>query len=370
MNKQFKIATIVGARPQFIKNAPMEMALDKHPDCELLSIHTGQHYDHNMSQVFYEQLGMRPPDFPLDCGGGSHGLQTARMLEQIEQIFLEQKPDMVIVYGDTNSTLAAALAASKLHIPIAHVEAGLRSFNKEMPEEINRVLTDHISDLLFVPSDEAISHLKKEGITKGVHRTGDIMADMIRIARESEVIRPLPGVPEKYAYATIHRPYNTDQPERLKEIFQIFNELEFPVFFSIHPRTRKLAQEYGLHMEEFKRVHFVDPQGYFNNLSLLSNAEYLLTDSGGMQKEAYMMKIPCITIRKETEWTETLKGSWNQLVYENLSSLPDKMNANKSSYSDQLYGDGHAAEEMVEILVNWLVTKNLSYERPTCFLDD
>lgn len=338
----------------------MELALSHRSDCELLSIHTGQHYDHNMSRVFYDQLGMRLPDYPLDCGGGTHGLQTARMLEQIEHIFMEQKPDMVIVYGDTNSTIAAALAASKLHIPIAHVEAGLRSFNREMPEEVNRVLTDHISDLLFVPSDMAISHLKNEGITNGVHRTGDIMADMIRIAKEGNVIRRKNELPETYAYATIHRPYNTDDANRLEEIFSVFNTLDYPVLFSIHPRTRKLAMEYGLDLKKYPQIHFTDPQGYFENLSLLAHASYLLTDSGGMQKEAYMMKIPCITIRKETEWTETLNGNWNQLVFEDLSSLQQKMSTEKTAYSNQLYGDGHAAEEMVNIMVTWLAEGMLS----------
>ena len=348
------VISVVGARPQFIKSAPLEMVFRGLDDYRLISVHTGQHYDENMSRVFFDELGLQQPAYQLNVGSGLHGKQTAGMLEKLEEIFIKEKPSMVVVYGDTNSTLAAALAAAKLHIPIAHIEAGLRSYNRRMPEEVNRVLTDHMSELLFVPSAVAVSNLKSEGIERGVQVTGDIMLDILKIAENRGVVqRP---VEYSYYYATIHRPYNTDFPERMREMLEVMNSLPLPVCFSIHPRTSSLLEKQGVDISRFVNIHFIPPQSYFENLGYLLHAERIITDSGGLQKEAWFVQKPCVTIRPETEWVETLENKWNTLVFDRLTDIREALKVQPGIYRSGVYGDGHAAEKMRDAITAYLET--------------
>jgi len=310
-----KIVSIVGARPQFIKCAPLSRELRK-VHHEIL-VHTGQHYDHDMSDIFFEELNIPKPDYNLGIGSGSHGEQTGKMLTEIEKVLLKEKPDLVLVYGDTNSTLAGALAAVKLHIRVAHVEAGLRSFDRNMPEEINRVLTDHISDILFCPTQTAVDNLSKEGITQGVHLVGDVMLDALEYnktvaEKKSKILEVLGLKKDKYLVITIHRPSNTDSRENLNNIIKALREIGEAVVFPVHPRTKKFLQEYGLDFPA--NVRLMDPLGYLDMLKLMAGARKILTDSGGIQKEAYMLGVPCVTLRENTEWVETLEGGWNVLV--------------------------------------------------------
>jgi len=296
-----KIVSIIGARPQFIKAAAISREL-RQEHTEFL-VHTGQHYDDNMSAIFFDELDIPEPDINLGVGSGLHGQQTARMLVEIEKILLDEKPNWVLVYGDTNSTLAGALAASKLHIPVAHVEAGLRSFNKDMPEEINRILTDHVSDLLLCPSQTAIDNLAYEGITKGVHLVGDVMYDALMFAVEraeikSTILKKL-GIKEKtYLLATVHRAENTDDEKRLKNILDAFDALDEPIIFPVHPRTKKAMQKIGY--LPAKHIQLIEPVGYMDMVILAKSARMVLTDSGGLQKESYWLGVPCITLRDET----------------------------------------------------------------------
>jgi UDP-GlcNAc3NAcA epimerase len=310
------ILTIVGARPQFIKAAPVSRALAAVGIGEVL-VHTGQHFDAAMSDVFFEELGIPAPAYNLEVGSLGHGAMTGRMIEKLEQVILAEKPDMVLVYGDTNSTIAAALAASKLHIAIAHVEAGLRSFNRRMPEEINRVVTDHLSTLLFCPTQTAERNLNAEGITDGVHVVGDVMYDMVlataaRAERQSTILEALRVAPRSYAVSTIHRSENTDDPERLAKIMAWLDEAarERHIIMPLHPRTRKLMATWGI---EPASVRLVDPLGYLDMTQLVRHATEVFTDSGGLQKEAYFHRIPCVTLRDETEWVETIEAGWNRL---------------------------------------------------------
>lgn len=340
-----KIISVIGARPQFIKHAPLSAALRK--KFQSLSIHTGQHYDENMSRVFFDELKMDRPDFLLDMGAArTHGAQTAVMLQQIEEILMREKPDAVLVYGDTNSTIAGSLAAAKLGIPIIHIEAGLRSYNREMPEEINRVMTDHLSQLLFAPTAAAIENLAKEGITKGVFLTGDVMCDSLHMMQPF-LERKEDG---SYYFVTLHRPYNTDDQQRLTGVLDVLNGLDKPVVFPIHPRTSGHLDKWGVPLSAFDNIRFVDPVGYKDCLSYQSFADCVITDSGGIQKEAYMLHKPCITIRKETEWVETLEGGCNTLVFEDLSQIATLLERRTTPTFKELYGDGHAAEEIVSII--------------------
>jgi len=340
-----KVYAIIGARPQFIKHAPIELA--SKGKIELKTIHTGQHYDYKMSQVFFEELGISKPDHILQAGGGSHAAMTGKMLIEIEKILMVENPDMVLVYGDTNSTLAGALAAAKLNIPVAHIEAGLRSFNRNMPEEINRVMTDHLSSILFAPTDTAINNLKAEGITKEVYKTGDVMCDMIRIAKEKNI---LPPGSQENIYMTLHRPYNTDDATRLKSILQKVNDLKWPVNFYVHPRTKqKLESENSQAL--WPNIQLCEPLSYFDNLKAMNAAHCIITDSGGIQKEAYILQKKCITIRSETEWTETLQGEWNTLVWEDLNQIQAAIESPTGSYVMDLYGNGHGADEIVERMI-------------------
>ena len=327
MNRSIKLVTVVGARPQFIKASAVSRAIvannEKYPDSALEEkiIHTGQHYDENMSKVFFDELEIPHPDFNLGVGSGSHGEQTGKMLRKIEQVLVREKPGCVLVYGDTNSTIAGALAAAKLHIPVAHVEAGLRSFNRRMPEEINRVLADHVSDLLFCPTEAAVNNLANEGISDGVYQVGDVMYDSILFyakkakAIEEKILGGLKVRPKSYYLATVHRADNTDNGDHIRNIFEDFTAIstsECPTLFPLHPRTKKKIAEIGL--TPSKDVQIIGPVSYLEMLAIESNARAILTDSGGVQKEAYWFNVPCITLRDETEWVETVESGWNVLV--------------------------------------------------------
>lgn len=349
------ILTVIGARPQFVKACMLSICFQNDPDMNEIVVHTGQHYDANMSDIFFDQLQMQKPHYHLGVGSGTHAEQTGAMLVKIEAILLKEKPDAVLVYGDTNSTLAASLAASKLHIPIIHVEAGLRSFNRRMPEEINRLLTDHLSTLLFCPSQVAADQLAKEGIQKGVYNTGDIMYDAVlhhryEAIKQSTILLKHGLIPKKYYAATIHRAENTDSPKKLTAIMNAFAQVDLPVILPLHPRTKKMLTE--LKLAKAKNIHLIDPLHYFDMLSLMSQAKAILTDSGGIQKEAYMLKVPCVTLRDETEWTDTVRTGWNQLV--DASAEKDIIEAVKNvtipTSHPSLFGDGQSAKQMCELI--------------------
>ena len=357
-----EILSVVGARPQFIKAAPVSRALRGAGHHEYM-VHTGQHYDYQMSDIFFDELAIRPPALNLQAGSASHARQTAQMLVGIEEAILEQRPDWVLVYGDTNSTLAGALAAAKLGVPLAHVEAGLRSFNRTMPEEHNRVLTDHCADLLFCPTQTAVDLLAREGITQGVHLVGDTMVDAVResaalAAARSTVLQQLQLEPGGYLLATIHRPYNTDVPATLEAIAAAFGRLEETVVFAVHPRTRARLESLGLgqRLAAAANVRLIDPVGYLDMILLEQNARLILTDSGGIQKEAYIFATPCLTLRPETEWVETVAAGWNKLVYAPGAELADALvGAVRDTVWPQtapppVFGDGAASGRIVELL--------------------
>lgn len=317
-----KIVSIVGARPQFIKAAVLSREIRKE-QIEIL-VHTGQHYDANMSAVFFKELEIPEPDYNLGIGSGTHGRQTGTMLTAIEEVLIKELPDWVIVYGDTNSTLAGALAAAKLHNKVAHVEAGLRSFNRQMPEEINRVMTDHISDLLFCPTRTAVQNLESEGIKQGVHLVGDLMQEGLFWALEKarlslRVFNQLKLRPKKYLLVTVHRAENTDDPIRLSKILDAFNSLDDQLIWPIHPRTRKKLEEINWH--PLSHIQMIEPLGYVDMVTLEKNARMILTDSGGIQKEAYWLGVPCVTMRDETEWVETIESGSNTLCGANKNEI-------------------------------------------------
>jgi UDP-GlcNAc3NAcA epimerase len=345
-----KIISIIGARPQFIKHAPMQLELQKHFNA--LTLHTGQHYDEKMSAVFFNELNISAPDFVLDIGGAHlQGAQTAVMLAETEKVFCFENPDAVIVYGDTNSTLAGVLAAVKLQIPVIHIEAGLRSFNRTMPEEINRIVADNFSQLLFCPTAAAIDNLRKEGIDhKHIYLCGDVMADMIQLILPEISLK----LDEPYYFATIHRPYNTDDVTRLTAILEEFQRLNHPIIFSLHPRTLKRLQTFGIDPVKYTNIRFVEPLGYADSISYQKFAACVITDSGGIQKEAYILKKKCITLRSETEWEETLTNGWNTLVFEDLSSLHEEVTKLPGAYTNNLYGDGSAARFITEVINKYL----------------
>ena len=348
-----KIVTVLGARPQFIKAAALSRELRKRHQ-EIL-VHTGQHYDYGMSGVFFDSLEIPAPDVNLGVGSGNHGAQTAAMLAGIEEVLIKEKPDWMLIYGDTNSTLAGAVAASKLHVPVAHVEAGLRSFNRRMPEEINRVVADHLSSLLLCPSQTAVDHLAAEGIRENVHLVGDVMLDVLNWAREraapksAQTLAQLGVKQGEYLLATIHRGENTDSPERLSAIVRALNALEETVLFPVHPRTRKAiaasGQQLGSH------VHAVEPLGYFEMVTASAAARLILTDSGGLQKEAYWLGVPCVTMRDETEWVETVSAGWNTLTGADSEQIVQKVrHFAPPSTRAALYGDGRCAVRCATLL--------------------
>jgi UDP-N-acetylglucosamine 2-epimerase len=329
----------------------------KAPFTEVL-IHTGQHYDANLSEVFFDELDIPAPKYNLGIGSGTHGAQTGEMLVKIEAVLIDEKPDWVLVYGDTNSTLAGALAAAKLHIKVAHVEAGLRSHNRRMPEEINRVLTDHISDLLFCPSEVAVKNLAEEGITDGVVVVGDVMADSLSFAakrapQKSQVIKKLALESGEYYLGTVHRADNTGDRQRLTQILEAFQALDLPIVFPIHPRTKKAIGDYKLqdHLSHPNMV-VIQPVGYLDMVQLEQSAKMILTDSGGIQKEAYWLKVPCITLRNETEWVETVHSGWNILVGADKEAVLEAVvKFEKPDEHLTLYGDDQAGERIVELIL-------------------
>ena len=347
-----KIVTILGARPQFIKAAALSVVLKESFD-EVL-VHTGQHYDSNMSDVFFEELKISKPNYHLNIGSGSHGAITGEMLIDIEKVLEIEKPDFVLVYGDTNSTLAGALAASKMLIPVIHVEAGLRSFNKSMPEEQNRILTDHLSSLLFAPTQTAIENLEKEGITKGVHLVGDVMYDGIlrfaELAKEkSAILNELKLQEKSFILCTIHRAENTNHPNHLKTIFEALNESGEHIVLPLHPRTLKYMSDYGIQASE--NVRIIEPVGYLDMVRLEDAAKKIVTDSGGVQKEAFFLGVPCVTLRGETEWVETVEDGWNMLV----GTSKDRILEAIASFSpgtkrNNHFGDGTSTVKIKDVI--------------------
>ena len=364
-----KLVTVVGARPQFVKAAVVSRAVAEHnaaarkPLIEEIIVHTGQHYDSVMSDVFFKEMKIPDPHYNLRIGGGTHGAMTGQMLEKIEEVLMKEKPDAVLVYGDTNSTLAGALAAAKLHIPIAHVEAGLRSYNRRMPEEINRILTDQISRWLFCPSDEAVTNLNQEGIGRGnairvtVENVGDVMYDAVlfykRIARPSpETAVLLDTVGAKYYLATIHRAENTDDMSRLQEILQALEQISChtPVILPLHPRTANIIRSAGM---DIRYVRMIQPVGYFDMLSLLGGCQGAFTDSGGLQKEAYFFRKPCVTMRSETEWVELVRHGFNELTdasCQKILEAEQRLSTSEKDWGGTLYGDGNAGRKILDVL--------------------
>jgi UDP-GlcNAc3NAcA epimerase len=367
VNRSLRIVSIVGARPQFIKAATVSRAIAAHnesrPDTviEEKLLHTGQHYDDNMSRVFFKELEIPRPAYDLGVGSGTHAEQTGRMLEGIERILIRESPDCVLVYGDTNSTLAGALAAAKLHLPVAHVEAGLRSFVQTMPEEINRVVTDRVSSLLFCPTPTAVANLAREGIAQGVHRVGDCMYDSTffysrKVASwEKDLLERFGVAARSFYLATVHRAENTDHPDRLVAIFEAFDEIATPacpVLIPLHPRTAKSIRRHGLIAG--RNVRIIDSVSYLEMTALEKNARKILTDSGGVQKEACFLGVPCVTLREQTEWVETVAMGWNILVGADKSAIIAAANAPapKSLRDNSVYGGGDAARRICDILAH------------------
>lgn len=350
-----KVVSVVGARPQFIKAAPVCRVLrERH---EEVLVHSGQHYDPAMSDVFFERLGIPDPDYNLSVGSGGHGHQTGQMLIGLEELFIDISPECVLVYGDTNTTLAAALAAVKLRIPVAHVEAGLRSFDRSMPEEVNRVLVDHMADLLLCPTRAAVAHLADEGVTEGVDLVGDVMLDTARLFAESgeahDVLARFGLSSGDYYLATVHRAATSDNAERLASVIRSFARLDRPVLMAVHPRTRKNLEVFGLAdlVAASPNLRTTTPLAYQDTMALLSSSAGLLTDSGGMQKEAYFLGVPCVTLREETEWTETVELGWNTLAGTDEERIVEAVNAlHRPETRPAVYGDGHAAEAITSAL--------------------
>jgi UDP-GlcNAc3NAcA epimerase len=353
--------TVIGARPQFIKSTVVSEELQK-SGIEEVCVHTGQHYDENMSGIFFDQLNMKKPDVQLEIGSGAHGFQTGRMLIEIESIFNQKKPDGCIVYGDTNSTLAGALVASKLHIPIYHIEAGLRSFNKKMPEEINRVLTDHISEILFTPTEIATNNLLKEGFEPGkIFEVGDVMLDSslqfkTKIQNINRTLDTYGLQSEKYVLVTLHRPSNVDSKKTLLSLLSALDRVgnDLKILFPVHPRTSSKMLEFKIDQSMFKNIKFVDPLGYLDMIALESQAKMIITDSGGVQKEAFFYRVPCVTLRNETEWVELVDSEWNFLLSPegSIDELYESIvgRVGHKGKNCELYGSGDASKKIVSII--------------------
>ncbi|MEZ5552614.1 MAG: UDP-N-acetylglucosamine 2-epimerase (non-hydrolyzing) [Pseudomonadales bacterium] len=355
-----KIATVVGARPQFIKAAAISriIGMQNASGVDEVLIHTGQHHDENMSGVFFNELGIPAPRYNLAIAGGNHGAMTGRMLSAIEEVLLEEKPDWLLIYGDTNSTLAGALAAAKLHIPVAHVEAGLRSFNMRMPEEVNRIVADRLSTLLFCPTATAVNNLTAEGITQGVHNVGDVMYDVSlyyaeRAQAMSRILERLKLTHRQYILATCHRAENTDDPNRLREILEALAQLagHAPVVLPLHPRSRKQIAAIG-YQQLLDSLIITEPLAFLDMISLERSAKAILTDSGGVQKEAFFYRVPCFTMRDETEWVETVESGWNQIVGADRNRIVEAVLACGPPVRADAspYGDGHASEAILREL--------------------
>jgi UDP-N-acetylglucosamine 2-epimerase (non-hydrolysing) len=352
-----KVVSVVGARPQFVKLAPIAEAFTQ-AGIDHVIVHTGQHYDTNMSDVFFADLAIPAPEINLEIGSGTHGAQTGAMLAALDPVLAAQAPDWVLVYGDTNSTLAGTLSAVKMHLPVAHLEAGLRSFNRRMPEEHNRVLTDHAADLLLAPTRTAMDHLAREGLAGRSVLVGDVMADVCLRVAAAVADKPLPLAdrdlaPGGFVVATIHRAENTDDPRRLEAIVAALRDLPLPVVLLAHPRLRDLAAAHGIRLEG-GALHTVEPQPYPTMVALVAQAHAVITDSGGLQKEAYLLGTPCTTLRTETEWVETLNGGWNELRPD-LDGLAEQVQRTPTSPRTHPYGTGTAAVEVVAALDGYRV---------------
>jgi UDP-GlcNAc3NAcA epimerase len=360
-----KILTVIGARPQFIKAAALTRVLSTQKKITEILVHTGQHYDNNMSDIFFEELELPKPKYNLAIGSGSHGKQTGDMLVGLEETFQLEKPDLVLVYGDTNSTLAAALAASKMHIPVAHVEAGLRSFNRKMPEELNRIVADQLSDLLFTPTQGANNHLQNEGFSDDkIHFSGDVMYDVAlyfgqKAEAKSQILKQLKLFDKQFILATIHRAENTDNPKRLLNIMTALMELskQMPIILPLHPRTRLFLKQYNLFDDVMKTLQVIEPVGFLDMIMLEKSASLIVTDSGGVQKEAFFYHVPCVTLRDETEWRELVDLGWNTVV-----PPEEKYNITKAIISalkqvgdmtQNPYGRGDAAKKIADVLSNF-----------------
>jgi UDP-GlcNAc3NAcA epimerase len=363
-----KIITIIGARPQFIKAATVSRVISNlracsdPPSIHEIIVHTGQHYDDNMSRVFFEQMGIPEPHYNLAVGSGRHGQMTGQMLAKVEEILIDKSPDWVLVYGDTNSTLAGALAAAKLNIPVAHVEAGLRSFNRQMPEEVNRLLTDHLSKLLFVPTSTAIDNLRKEGINQGVVYSGDVMLDAFLLYRkkaadQSNILTRLGLSSKSFYLATVHRQENTESGNRLSAIFKALATIgtkDKPVLIPLHPRTRKKLHQCDIQTVSDTHIQIIEPVGYLDMIQLENAARLIFTDSGGVQKEAYFAGVPCVTLRDETEWIETAEAGVNFLAGADTDTIIEafeKAISARVNLKNGLYGDGHAADAIINHLI-------------------
>ena len=350
-----KILTILGARPQFIKAGAVSREIAKYDNIKEIIVHTGQHYDSNMSDIFFEELHLPKPDYYLGIGGKTHGAMTGQMIEKIEEVAFKEKPDIIMVYGDTNSTLAGAIVGSKMHIPIAHVEAGLRSFNIKMPEEVNRILTDRVSKWLFCPIDTAVENLKKEGFENfdcKVIKSGDVMQDAALFYRQYAKKPENVEIEENFILSTIHRAENTDNENRLKNIFEALETIakEKQVILPLHPRTKRIIQNIGL---KLKNITIIEPVGYLEMVWLLDNSDMVITDSGGLQKEAFFFKKPCITLRDETEWVELIENKFNVLAGANKEKILDVYRSFEfnNNFDVDLYGDGRASERIVKELL-------------------
>lgn len=359
---KIKVVSIVGARPQFIKLAPVSRALRAVAEVSEIIVHTGQHYDEQMSQVFFDELQIPRPDFNLGIGSGSHGAQTGRMLEALEQVLISERPQWTLVFGDTNSTLAGALAAAKLHLPLVHVEAGLRSFNRAMPEEINRVVADQLANLLLVPTPTAQANLLREGVDASrIRQVGDVMYDAVKFYRQaaeerSAILREIKLLPQKYVLCTIHRAENTDDAQRLTSILRGLAHVaeRIPVVFPVHPRTRQAIDQMHLNGGSQPALHFIRPVGYLDMVALEAAAGVIATDSGGVQKEAFFHGVPCVTLRNETEWVELVEAGWNRLTPPTSGEVV--ANAVLSAIDSRgkpmnVYGEGTAAQLIVQALL-------------------
>ncbi|SFV55947.1 UDP-2,3-diacetamido-2,3-dideoxy-D-glucuronic acid 2-epimerase [hydrothermal vent metagenome] len=351
-----KIVTILGARPQFIKAGSVSREIDKHKEIEEIIVHTGQHYDANMSDIFFDEMQIPKPNYFLGIGGKSHGAMTGQMIEKIEEVCLKENPNWVMVYGDTNSTLAGAIVASKLHIKLAHIEAGLRSFNMNMPEEINRILTDRISTILFCPTNTAIKNLKDEGFDNfesKVIKSGDVMQDGAMFYRDL-AIKPKCDIEENYILCTIHRAENTDNEIRLRDIFDALNEIgsEKQIILPLHPRTKKIIEKLNIPTDN---LTIIEPIGYLEMVWLIDSCELVMTDSGGLQKEAFFFEKPCITLRDETEWVELVENGFNVLVGADRNKILDSYKKQKfnAQFDIDLYGRGEASRVIVSELLKW-----------------
>lgn len=357
-----RILTIVGARPQFVKAAVVSRAInsisrDDGVSVEEIIVHTGQHYDHNMSEVFFREMNIPEPAVNLSVGSGSHAKVTGAIMLGVEEEIINKCPDIVLVYGDTNSTMAAALAAVKLHVPVAHVEAGLRSFNRAMPEEINRTVTDHISTLLFCPSENSMVRLEQEGITKGVYVAGDVMYDAVRFYSDRSMPPPIGG---EFALCTIHRAENTDHLERLKSIIYGLGDIPLKVLLALHPRTKKVAETNGIKWPD--NVVIAEPLPYFTMLGCLKACSFVITDSGGLQKEAYFFGKKCVTVRDETEWVELVEAGSNKIVGADAEKIKTAINwamLGGGMPSKDIYGDGTAGLNIVSTIIDFLISDNV-----------